>query len=74
MLMDKERSMLNGVELTQQLWAEEVDTIRYLVNMSPLSVLVDMTPHEVCSSKKLALDQVLRKHWSSLTTFWTLMQ
>ena len=30
---------------------EVVDTTRYLVNMSPSSTLVDMTPHEVWSGK-----------------------
>jgi hypothetical protein len=39
--------MLNGVGLTQELWAEAVDTAKYLVNMSPSSALVDTTPHEV---------------------------
>jgi transposase InsO family protein len=51
-LMDKERSMLNGVGLAQELWAEAVDTARYLVNTSPSSILVDTTPHEVWSGKK----------------------
>jgi hypothetical protein len=51
-LMDKARSMLSGVGLAQEFWAEAVDTARYLVNMSPSSVLVDTTPHEVWSGKK----------------------
>jgi hypothetical protein len=51
-LMDKPRSMLSGVGLTQELWAEAVDTARYLVNMSPSLVLVDTTPYEVWSGKK----------------------
>jgi hypothetical protein len=51
-LMDKARSMLSGVGLAQEFWVEAVDTARYLVNMSPSSVLVDMTPHEVWSGKK----------------------
>jgi hypothetical protein len=50
-LMDKARSMLSGVGLTQELWVEAVDTAKYLLNMSPLSTLVDMTPHEVWSGK-----------------------
>jgi hypothetical protein len=50
-LMDKARSMLNGVGITQELWVEAVDTKKYLLNMSPSSVLIDMTPHEVWSSK-----------------------
>jgi hypothetical protein len=50
--MDKGRSMLNGVGIAQELWAEAIDTARYLVNMSPSSASVDMTPHEVWSGKK----------------------
>jgi hypothetical protein len=50
-LMDKERSMLNGVGLAQELWVEAVDTARYMVNMSHSSMLFDMTPHEVCLGK-----------------------
>jgi hypothetical protein len=50
-LMDKARSMLSGVGLAQEFWVEAVDTARYLVNMSPSSVLVDMTPNEVWSGK-----------------------
>jgi transposase InsO family protein len=47
MFMDKERSMFSGARLTQEFWVEAVDTTKYLVNMSPSSMLVDMTPHEV---------------------------
>jgi hypothetical protein len=46
-LMDKARSMLSGVGLTKEFWAEEIDTKKYLFNMSPSSVLFDMNPHEV---------------------------
>jgi hypothetical protein len=49
--MDKEKSMFIGVGITQEFWAVVVDTTIYLVNMSSLSALVDMTPHEVCSGK-----------------------
>ena len=48
--MDKERSMLNSARLAQELWVEVVDTAKYLVNMSPSSLLVDTTPHELWSS------------------------
>ena len=51
-LMEKERSMLSGVGLGQELWAEAVSTTCYLVNRSPSSVLDDTTPHEVWSGKK----------------------
>jgi transposase InsO family protein len=51
-LMDKARSMLSGVGIAQEFWAEAVDTAKYLVNMSPLSVLVETTPHEVWFGKK----------------------
>jgi hypothetical protein len=49
-LMDRERSMLNSARLAQELWVEVVDTAKYLVNMSPSSLLVDTTPHELWSS------------------------
>jgi len=48
-LMDKEKSMLSSARITQELWVEVVETAIYLVNMSPSSTLVDMTPHEVWS-------------------------
>jgi hypothetical protein len=51
MLMDKARIMLSGPRLAQEFWAEEVNTTIYLVNMSPSSVLFDMTPHEVWLGK-----------------------
>jgi hypothetical protein len=51
-LMDKARSMLSGVGLAQEFWAEVVDTAKYLVNMSLSSMLVNTTPHEVWSGKK----------------------
>jgi hypothetical protein len=44
--------MLNGVGLTQELWAETIEIARYMVNMSPSSTLVDMTPNEVWFGKK----------------------
>jgi hypothetical protein len=50
-LMDKARSMLSGVGLTQEFWVEAVNTVRYLVNMSPSSALVDTNPHEVWLGK-----------------------
>jgi transposase InsO family protein len=34
MLIDKARSMLGGVGLTHEFWAEAVDTVKYLVNRS----------------------------------------
>jgi transposase InsO family protein len=57
-LMDKERSMLNGVKLAQELWEDVVDTKKYLVNRSPSSVLVDSTPHEVRFGKNPSLSHL----------------
>jgi hypothetical protein len=51
-LMDKKRSMLSGVGIAQEFWAEAVNTAISMENMSPSSMLVDITPHEVQSSKK----------------------
>jgi transposase InsO family protein len=39
-LMEKARSMLSGVRLGQEFWAEAVDTACYLVNRSPSSTLM----------------------------------
>jgi hypothetical protein len=57
-LMEKARSMLNGVELGQELWVEAVGTACYLVNLSPSLVLDDKTPHEVWSGKKPSLQHL----------------
>jgi hypothetical protein len=43
--------MLSGVGLAQEFSAEVVYTAKHLVNMSPSSVLVDTTLHEVWSCK-----------------------
>jgi hypothetical protein len=53
--MEKERSMLSGVGLGQEYWAEVVGTTCYLVNRSPSSAVDDKTPPEVWSGKKLSL-------------------
>jgi hypothetical protein len=57
-LMEKARSMLSGVGLGQELWAEAVGTTCYLVNRSPSSVLDDKTPHEVWSGNKPSLQHL----------------
>jgi hypothetical protein len=57
-LMEKERSMLSGVGITQELWAE-VHTTKYLVNRSPSSALVDSTPHEVWFGNKPSLSHLI---------------
>jgi len=49
--MDKERSMLNGVGFAQEFWVEVVDIGKYLLNVSPSLVLVEMNPHELWSGK-----------------------
>ena len=56
--MEKTKSMLNGVELGQEFWAEAVGTTCYLVNRSPSSALDDKTPHEVWSGKKPSFQHV----------------
>jgi hypothetical protein len=57
--MEKERSMLSGVGLGQELWVEVVDTACYLVNQSPSSVLVDKTLHEAWTGKKPSLKHLI---------------
>jgi hypothetical protein len=54
----KKRSMLSGVGLGQEFWAEEVGTACYLVNRSPSLALDDKTPHEVWSGKKPSLQHL----------------
>eukprot|EP00253_Pinus_taeda_P024593 PITA_24593 len=44
--METARSMLSGVKLGQEFWAEVVETTCYLVNISPSSALEDKTPQE----------------------------
>jgi hypothetical protein len=51
-LMNKARSMLSGARLAQEFWMETFDTTKYLLNMFPPSMLVEMTPNKVWSGKK----------------------
>eukprot|EP00253_Pinus_taeda_P030532 PITA_30532 len=51
-LMERARSMLSGVGLGQEFWAEVVETACYLVNKSPSFALEDKTPQEVWTGKK----------------------
>jgi hypothetical protein len=57
-LMEKERSMLSGAGLGQELWAEAVSIACYPVNRSSSSALDDTTPHEVWSGKKPSLQHL----------------
>jgi hypothetical protein len=57
-MMEKARSMLSGVGLAQEFWAEAMGTTCYLVNRSPSSVLNDKTPHEVWSRNKPSLQHL----------------
>eukprot|EP00253_Pinus_taeda_P019948 PITA_19948 len=45
-LMERARSMLSGVGLGQEFWAEVVEIACYLVNRSPSSALEDKTPQQ----------------------------
>jgi hypothetical protein len=47
MLMEKARSLLNGVRLGHEFWVEEAAIACYLVNRSPASALVIKNLHEV---------------------------
>jgi hypothetical protein len=58
MLMDKARSMLSGSRLAHELWLEEFKTEKYLLNMSPSSMPVDMTPHEVWLGKNILVSHL----------------
>ena len=57
-LMERARSMLSGVGLGHEFWAEAVDTACYLVNRSPSSTLEDKTPQEVWTGKKPSLSHL----------------
>ena len=57
-LMEGARSVLSGVGLGQEFWAEAVDTACYLINRSPSSALEDKTPQEVWTSKKPSLSHM----------------
>jgi hypothetical protein len=56
--MEKVRSMLNGIGIAQELWAEVVYTTYYMVNRSLSSMLVDSTPHELWFGKKPSLSHI----------------
>eukprot|EP00253_Pinus_taeda_P001763 PITA_01763 len=56
--MERARSMLSGVGLGHEFWAEVVETTCYLVNRSPSSVLEDKTPQEVWIGKKPSLSHL----------------
>jgi hypothetical protein len=58
MLMENSRSMLSGVGLGHEFWAEEVGIACYLVNISPSLALVDKAPHEVWTGKKTSLEHI----------------
>ena len=50
-LMEKARSMLSDVGLSQDYWAETIDIACYVLNMSPMSTLVNKTPYEAWAGK-----------------------
>jgi hypothetical protein len=50
-LMDKARSMHNSVGLTQEFWAEAVDIEKYILNMSPSSMIFETNPNELWLGK-----------------------
>ena len=58
MLMERARSMLSGVGLGQEFWAEVVDTACYLVNRSSSSALDVKTPQEVWTGMKPSLSHL----------------
>eukprot|EP00253_Pinus_taeda_P016533 PITA_16533 len=67
-LMERARSMLSGVRLEHEFWAEAVDTACYLVNMSPSSALEDKTPQEVWTGQKPSLSHLRGyKLWNPVT-------
>eukprot|EP00253_Pinus_taeda_P023165 PITA_23165 len=59
MLMEKERSMLNGALLGHEFWAEAVEAPCYLGNISPSSMLEDKNPQEVWNGNKPSLSHLM---------------
>jgi transposase InsO family protein len=57
-LMDKARIMLSGARITQEFWAEVIDTTKYVVNMFASSALVELTPHDVWFGKNPSLSHL----------------
>ena len=53
--MERARSMLSGVGLEQKFWAEAIAIAYYLINRSPILVLVEKTPMEAWFDKKRSL-------------------
>ena len=53
--MEKSRSMLNDVDLSQDYWEEVVDTTCYVMNRSSMMDLVDKTPYEAWAGKRPSL-------------------
>jgi hypothetical protein len=58
MLMEKSRCMLNGAKLRQNIWAEAMGIVCYLVNRPPSSTLVENIPHKVWTGKKTSHTQL----------------
>eukprot|EP00253_Pinus_taeda_P002533 PITA_02533 len=56
--MERVISMLSGVGLGQELWAEAVETTCYLDNRSPSSALEDKNPQEVWTGKNPSLSHL----------------
>jgi len=56
--MEKARSMLSGVGLGQEFWADAVETACYLVNISTSLALEDKSPQEVWTSNKPSLSHL----------------
>eukprot|EP00253_Pinus_taeda_P007858 PITA_07858 len=58
-MLEKARSMLNGVGLGHEFWVEMVETACYLVNRSLSLALEEKTPHEVWNCKKPSLSNLM---------------
>jgi hypothetical protein len=58
-LMEKARSMLSDVGLSQDYWAKAVNMASYLVNRSSMSTLVNMTPYNAWDGKNPSLAHLI---------------
>jgi IS30 family transposase len=51
-IMDMVRSMLSCREVPKEFWPEAVNWAIYILNRSPTTTLIDITPEEACSNRK----------------------
>jgi len=64
-LIEKARCMLFDAKLENELWAEAISTVAYIINLSPSRDLKDQTPEELWTGKKPNLEHFWFKIFGS---------